>query len=149
MSDRLTLSDVKAANEAAGRYFFSRDTMRFFGDTIKSFAVRHIGGRVFVERTRAPANAPSPADARAMIGELREFDPATGEIGLVLSGDALADVERLRALKAAGWYARVVRNGWTVVRSPDGWESGKMNDEARAWAAALAHVKFREAREEA
>jgi hypothetical protein len=142
MSDRLTLADIKAANETAGHYFFSRDTMKFFGDTMRSFAVRHIGGRVFVERVRAPANGPDRATGESMVGSLREFDPATGHIGVTLSGDDLADVERLRDLKAQGWRARVVRNGWTVVSSPQGWESGKMNDAARAWAAALEHVKF-------
>lgn len=144
MSDRLTLADIKAANEAAGHYFFSRDTMKFFGDTMRSFAVRHIGGRVFIERTRAPAKAPSTEAGESMVGGLREFDPATGHIGVTLSGDDLADVERLRELQARGWRAKVVRNGWTVVSSPTGWESGKMNDAARAWAAALEHVKFTE-----
>lgn len=146
MSDRLTLADIKAANEAAGRYFFSRDTMKFFGDTMRNFAVRHIGGRVFVERVRAPGNAPDRATGEAMVGALREFDPATGEIGTELRGDALYDVKRLRELKEAGWRAKVVRNGWTVVSSPNGWESGKMRDAAHAWAAALEYDKFCEAR---
>jgi hypothetical protein len=138
MSDRLTLADIKAKNEAAGRYFFSRDTMKFFGDTMRNFAVRHIGGRVFVERVRAPGNAPDRATGEAMVGALREFDPATGEIGTELRGDALADVERLRELRKRGFRGpSVVRNGWTVVTSPNGWESGKMRDAARAWAVAL------------
>jgi hypothetical protein len=29
MEDRYTLADIKAANTAAGHYFFSPDTMRF------------------------------------------------------------------------------------------------------------------------
>ena len=38
-SKRWTLAAVKAANAAAGHFFFSRETMRFFGDTMASFKV--------------------------------------------------------------------------------------------------------------
>ena len=32
----MTMADVKQANKDAGYYFFSRDTMRFFGTRIES-----------------------------------------------------------------------------------------------------------------
>jgi hypothetical protein len=51
---RYTLSDIRRINKANGWYFFSRDTMRHFGDTMKSFGVRHIDGRVILYRKRNP-----------------------------------------------------------------------------------------------
>lgn len=79
---RWTLADIKAANESAGRYFFSRDTMRFFGDTMRSFSVRHDGGKVYLIRVRPMRDR----DGRNMggVGQVREFNPATGDIGLPL-----------------------------------------------------------------
>jgi hypothetical protein len=112
-----------------------------------SFAVRHIGGRVFIERTKPSPKAPDPAMARACVGELREFDPETGHIGTKLHGEAQAEVDALRDLYAQGYRAHEVRNGWTVVRSRDGYESGKMIDARRAWAMALKDYRFRASRE--
>ena len=40
-----TISDVKAANKAAGYYFFSRSTNRFFGSRVESSLY---GGRFFI-----------------------------------------------------------------------------------------------------
>ena len=37
-----TMADVRAANAAAGQYFFSRSTMRFFGSRVESSL--YIGG---------------------------------------------------------------------------------------------------------
>lgn len=78
---RWTLAAIKAANEKAGRYFFSRDTMRFFGDTMASFRVRCFDGKVYIQRVKPMRDR----DGRNMggTGDLREFDPITGEIGSV------------------------------------------------------------------
>jgi hypothetical protein len=73
-----TLADVKAANDVAGLYFFSRDTMRFFGDTMRSFALEFDGPAIYVRRVKRSGKGDLPA------GALRLFDPATGEIGLPL-----------------------------------------------------------------
>lgn len=35
----MTLSELKALHEANGGYFFSRDTMRFFGDTMRNLGI--------------------------------------------------------------------------------------------------------------
>ena len=60
MSKRYTISEIKAANEAAGGRFFSRENMKFAGDTMRSFTVcnetdsnRRLTGRVFVKRNIA------------------------------------------------------------------------------------------------
>jgi hypothetical protein len=48
-----TLAEIAEMNEAAGGLFFARATMRFFGDTRRSFAVRHLpDGTVELERVR-------------------------------------------------------------------------------------------------
>lgn len=68
---RWTLSAIKAANEAAGGYFFSRKTMQFFGDTMSHFGVVCEDGKVFVERIKASR---SPAGTRWL------FNPETGAL---------------------------------------------------------------------
>ena len=70
-----TLAEIRAANENAGHFFFSRDTMRFFGDTMRSFSVRHVDGRVYVVRV-------APTKHKTGLGDWREFNPDTGDIGL-------------------------------------------------------------------
>lgn len=81
--ERWTLARIKDANTRAGFYFFSRSTMRFFGDTMRSFAVRHkmVNGEpvVIIERVRPERDR----DGRDMggVGDLRLFDPETGDIG--------------------------------------------------------------------
>jgi hypothetical protein len=53
MSKRYTLAEIAEMNEAGGGLFFARKTMRFFGDTRRSFAVRHLpDGNVELERVR-------------------------------------------------------------------------------------------------
>ena len=76
---RYTLSDIRRINGESGRYFFSRDTMRFFGDTMKSFGVRHIDGRVIVYRKRFPRYL--------AIIDAWEFHPQTGDINGLTSSD--------------------------------------------------------------
>lgn len=78
---RWTLSAIKAANDKAGRYFFTKDTMKFFGDTMASFKVRCFDGKIYLQRVKPMRDR----DGRNMggVGELREFDPRTGEIGSV------------------------------------------------------------------
>lgn len=51
---RWTLAAIKAANESAGWHFFDRCTMKFFGDTMSSFAVRCEGCDVYIERVKSP-----------------------------------------------------------------------------------------------
>lgn len=39
----MTASKLKAKVEATGSYFFTRKTMRFFGDTMRNYGVRDTG----------------------------------------------------------------------------------------------------------
>lgn len=75
---RWTLAAIKRANEAAGHYFFSRDAMRFFGDTMASFKAVCEGRDVYVERTRKAANAET--GSAATVGGRYTFHPDTGHI---------------------------------------------------------------------
>lgn len=81
-----TVAEVAALNERGGQYFFSRDTMRFFGDSMASFAVRERSGRLFLERVRAARRAPAGS---VRVGQVRPIDPVTGAVGLPLAGEAL------------------------------------------------------------
>lgn len=84
-SKRWTLAEIKQANEAAGRFFFSPATMKAYGDTMASFKVRHYSGnRVFIERVRPMIDRDGVNHGG--VGELREFNPQTGEIGIPLKG---------------------------------------------------------------
>lgn len=90
---KFTLADIKAANEAAGHFFFSRDTMRAFGDTMRSFRVAHtmemnqgfpreMIPAVYLIRVR-PMRDNSGRNMGGL-GERRHFDPDTGRISTVI-----------------------------------------------------------------
>jgi hypothetical protein len=70
-----TLSEIKYRNEEGGGYFFSHETMRFFGDTMKNFAVDYSVGKVYVYRRKAGTKA------GPNLGERRLFNPENGHIG--------------------------------------------------------------------
>jgi hypothetical protein len=70
---RYTLAEIAAANEAAGYFYFSRSTLKFFNQRKGDFKVRHVAGRVFVF-------APSRWDGHLMGYSFAEFNPATGDI---------------------------------------------------------------------
>src|SRR5688500_12494513 len=46
--DLWTISQIKSRNQINGGYFFSRETMRFFHNTMRDFSVRHIEEKVYV-----------------------------------------------------------------------------------------------------
>lgn len=68
-----TVADVRAANKAAGRYFFERATMRFFQSRIESTLY---GGRYFITSEQCPGVG------HARLYSVREALP-DGEIGTV------------------------------------------------------------------
>ena len=67
---RYTISEIKRASAETSPHFFDRDTLRHFGQSMGSFKVRHVGGRVFIM-------APISHDGRACGVSFREFIPAT------------------------------------------------------------------------
>ena len=86
-----TINEVAAVNAEKGFFFFSKSTMKGFGDTMASFSVVHADGRVFVKRVKAARNHPVPTLAQGDIGQLREFFPETGNIGVILRPDQLPE----------------------------------------------------------
>lgn len=48
MSKRYTISDIKCHNQEIGHYYFGRSTMKFFGQKMKDFRVRHVANRIFI-----------------------------------------------------------------------------------------------------
>jgi hypothetical protein len=74
----VTLQEIRAANERAGFFFFSKKTMRFFGDTQASFVVRQFGAVVCLERVKPMRDT----DGRNMggVGKLYRFNPETGDV---------------------------------------------------------------------
>lgn len=64
-----TLSDVVGSATAAGSKFFTRDTLRFFGDRVKNWRVaRGSDGFLYLIRDRAPDKSPT---RRELSGEIR------------------------------------------------------------------------------
>lgn len=82
---RWTLSAIKEANSDAGNFFFSRDTMKFFGDTMRSFRVQCYGGQIYVVRVK-PMRDRSGRNMGGL-GDRRLFNPATGDISTVIRED--------------------------------------------------------------
>lgn len=71
-----TIYQIKAATLKECPYFFTRDSMRFFGQTMRSFRVRRIGERVFVIAPYGPGK-PKGATVREFTGDdLRHVDNA-------------------------------------------------------------------------
>ena len=55
---RFTLHEIKAHNTRIGHSFFRRDAMRNFGQRMRDFRVRHVGGRVCVIAPKTGAGMP-------------------------------------------------------------------------------------------
>lgn len=68
----MTLSELKALNERNGGYFFSRNTMKFFGDTMKNFGLRKTDDPKIVEVYRKKATKHGSA------GRTWKFNTETG-----------------------------------------------------------------------
>jgi hypothetical protein len=64
----LTLSEIKRMNQDAGYHFFDRKTLKFFGETMKSYYLcKGTGDKVIIKRNR-----------KSMAGEKYfEFDPVS------------------------------------------------------------------------
>lgn len=86
---RWTLGEVADYVTECGSHFFTRETMKFWGDTRASFGVVHIGGRVFITRKR---KGRTDAGRALKLGGLRELDRVRGCIGVELSESEVAEL---------------------------------------------------------
>ena len=75
---KLTVAGIRAANLDAGHHFFDRETMRFFGDTVRSFATCEVDGKPGLRRVRPRRDR----DGRSLggVGDLYSFDAVTGDV---------------------------------------------------------------------
>ena len=73
---RYTIQEIRELTKETAPYFFTRDTLRFFGQTMKSFSVYHVKGRVFI----AADSGPNWDDQHLTS---REFIPETNKLKLI------------------------------------------------------------------
>lgn len=86
-----TIYDIKHFIESGteDNHFFDRDSMKFFGQTMKSFSVRHVNGHVFIL-----------ADGKHGTITFREFVPGETklkEFGVHVWDDAQKIIEAAKA----------------------------------------------------
>lgn len=104
----MTPSDIRYAYERGGergdhpasRHFFKRDTMKFFGDTMRSFGVKTIGGQVILYRkptAKVNVFGTWKEAGREFFGAWR-FDPNDGDLHGIYDKTAKSAI-----------YARVAR----------------------------------------
>ena len=73
----MTIHDIKALSHDDAPHFFSRQTLRFFGQTMRSFSVRKAAdGRRYL------VTAPVIIDGRHAFDTARYFDPETNTLSL-------------------------------------------------------------------
>ena len=72
----MTIHEIKRLTEETAPYFFSRDTMRFFGQTLNSFSV------VKQEDGRFKVSAPSGDNWDGDHVTVRYFNPENNELEL-------------------------------------------------------------------
>ena len=73
----MNISEIKARTQETSPYFFSRQTMKFFGQTMRSFSVKkQSDGKYLI-------TAPSYWDGKLMGITKRLFNPETNELEYV------------------------------------------------------------------
>jgi hypothetical protein len=101
-----TIQEIKQANTAAGHYFFSRDTMRFFGNRMSDFRVVQVhaldqeNDEVYIVAHNH--RAPQGVDPFSVY----QFDPATGDVSRVSLSKADVHFMRLWKMCRAEYTAR-------------------------------------------
>ena len=70
----MTIHEIKERTQKTAPHFFSRDTMRFFNQTLKDFKVKKLNENEFL------IFAPSYWDGKLMGNTMRVFDTRTNEL---------------------------------------------------------------------
>jgi hypothetical protein len=71
----MTISEIKRRTQETSPYFFSKDTMRFFGQTMRSFSVRK------QDDGRYKISAPMRNSSGETMGEtVRYFNPVNNQL---------------------------------------------------------------------
>lgn len=80
MAEHWTMTAIKAANKAAGRYWFEPGTLRFFDSHVGQTVYQGAGGVYFVSSERFHGSRGYSAPRRYTV---RQFDPETGAVDTV------------------------------------------------------------------
>jgi hypothetical protein len=81
---RYTMADIRAANAAAGLFFFSRDTMRYFRSRVEGGPYCGPGGVFFLTSEQC---GPHGRDGRSFT--VRQFHPDTGRVTTARDGNGV------------------------------------------------------------
>lgn len=86
----MNIHSIKAANRDAGFYFFSPDTLKFFGDKVTSFGVKKWRGDYIVYR-KPSATIKNVHGDRVRSGKAHfvayKFNEATGDLSPLCNED--------------------------------------------------------------
>jgi hypothetical protein len=97
---------IRDANARAGFHFFSRDTMRFFASRIERPVYQGPGGIFFVTSEQQPTGRNTGPEYHPRRWQVRQFNPATGDIVNNPHSGRFQDLDRTAALAAARLLAR-------------------------------------------
>lgn len=100
-TQQYTITDIKAANKAAGLNFFERGTMRFFDSKVASKPYSGPGGVYFVTSEQFHGSDGHSAPRKYTV---RKFDPATGVVNTPGAFNAMS-------MEQARWMARDLARG--------------------------------------
>lgn len=93
----MTIADVKQANKDAGYYFFSRDTMRFFGTRIVSALYKN---NTFITSDYISFERNNRAYS------VRVFHPETGIVNTAKFPDGQSTFNKFSTIESAREFAR-------------------------------------------
>ena len=93
----MTIADVKQANKDAGYYFFSRDTMRFFGTRIVSTLYKN---NTFITTDYTGFERNNRAYS------VRVFHPETGIVNTAKFPDGQSTFNKFSTIESAREFAR-------------------------------------------
>lgn len=96
----MTIADVKQANKDAGYYFFSRDTMRFFGTRIESTLYKN---NTFITSDYTDFEKNNRAYS------VRVFHPETGIVNTAKFSDGQSTFNKFSTIESAREFARSYR----------------------------------------
>lgn len=69
----MTIYEIKQRTQETSPYYFSRDTLKFFGQTMRMFSVKKVGNKYKI-------SAPSYWNGKLMGYSERMFNPETNEL---------------------------------------------------------------------
>ena len=93
----MTIADVKQANKDAGYYFFSRDTMRFFGTRIESALYKN---NTFITSDYTGFERNNRAYS------VRVFHPESGIVNTAKFSDGQSTFNKFSTIESAREFAR-------------------------------------------